>query len=259
MIKPIKYFFEAIIIYLFFIIIKITGLNFSRNFFSNIFKKIGPFVKSKRIIECNLKKFDKNLTNEMKKRIIEDMWSNYGKTFVEYMFLKKFRQTNEHIQIDGQEILEEVLNKDKPVIFISGHFANFELMSMEITKKGIPLAAIYRPLNNFFLNPFMEYLRKTYICKNQIKKGRQGVREAIEFIKDKCSIALMVDQRVSEGEKINFFNEKCFTTTLPAQLAFKFGLDIIPIFIQRKNKDFFFIKVHQPIDIKKYENKIEYL
>ena len=64
----------------------------------------------------------------------------------------------------------------------------FELMSMEITKKNIPLATIYRPLNNIFLNPLMEYLRKKYICKNQIKKGINGVRDAIKYIKKKHSI-----------------------------------------------------------------------
>ena len=69
------------------------------------------------------------------------------------------------------------------MIFISGHFANFELMSMAITQKQIPLATIYRPLNNLFLNPFMEYLRKKFICKNQIKKGINGVRDAIDYIK----------------------------------------------------------------------------
>ena len=73
--------------------------------------------------------------------------------------------------------------ENKPVIFISGHFANFELMSMEITKKNIQLATIYRPLNNFFLNPFMEYLRKKYVCKNQIKKGINGVREQLDILK----------------------------------------------------------------------------
>ena len=78
-------------------------------------------------------------------------------------------------------------------------------MSMEITKKNIPLATIYRPLNNIFLNPFMEYLRKKYICKNQIKKGIKGVKKTIEYINNNNSIALMIDQRVSEGEKINFF------------------------------------------------------
>ena len=76
-------------------------------------------------------------------------------------------------------------------------------MSMEITKK-IDLATIYRPLNNFYLNPLMEYLRKKYICKNQIKKGINGVRETIQHIKKGHSIALMVDQRVSEGELITF-------------------------------------------------------
>ena len=56
------------------------------------------------------------------------------------------------------------------MIFISGHFANFELMSMAITQKQIPLATIYRPLNNLFLNPFMEYLRKNLFVKIKLKK-----------------------------------------------------------------------------------------
>ena len=81
----------------------------------------------------------------------------------------------------------------------------------------------------------MEYLRrKKYVCKNQIKKGINGVREAIEYIKKGYSIALMIDQRVSEGEKINFFNKPALTTTLPAQLAIKYNIPIIPVFIERK-------------------------
>ena len=56
------------------------------------------------------------------------------------------------------------------MIFISGHFDNFELMAMHIEKSGVDLAAIYRPLNNPYLNPLMEKIRKNYICKKQIKK-----------------------------------------------------------------------------------------
>ena len=97
-----------------------------------------------------------------------------------------------------------MIKEKKPVIFISGHFANFELMSMEITKRNIPLATIYRPLNNIFLNPLMEFLRKKYVCPNQIKKGIKGVRESIEYLRNGYSVALMIDQRVSEGERINF-------------------------------------------------------
>ena len=109
------------------------------------------------------------------------MWKNYGMTFIEYVFLNFFRKSNSHLTIKGKENLSNISSDGKPVIFVSGHFANFELMSMEITKHNIPLATIYRPLNNKFLNLFMEYLRKKYICKNQIKKGINGVRDSIAF------------------------------------------------------------------------------
>tara|TARA_B100001996_G_scaffold379821_1_gene366173 strand:- start:874 stop:1731 length:858 start_codon:yes stop_codon:yes gene_type:complete len=257
MIKITKYFFEAFFIYLFFLISKLIGLTLSRIFFSFIFKKIGPIIKSDKIINKNLLKFSKSLSDRKKKEIKTSMWSNYGMTFVEYIFLNKFRKENLHIDIDGEKILEQIFINKKPVIFISGHFANFELMSMEITKKKIKLATIYRPLNNIFLNPFMEYLRKKYICKNQIKKGRVGVKEAIKFINNQHSIALMLDQRVSEGEKIKFFNENALTTTLPAQLALKHNLDIVPIFIERENTNFFKMKIYEPIKSSNFKNKFE--
>ena len=257
MIKPIKYFFEAFFIYLFFLIAKLIGLSLSRKIFSLIFKKIGPIIRSNNIIDQNLLKFSNKLPDQKKKEIISNMWSNYGMTFIEYVFLDNFKKGQLHIDIKGEEILKKISLNKKPVIFISGHFANFELMSMEITKKKINLATIYRPLNNFFLNPFMEHVRKKYVCKNQIKKGRRGVKEAIEFIKDQHSIALMVDQRVSEGEKIKFFDEEAFTTTLPGQLALKFNLDIVPIFIERKYDNLFKMKVYEPIKSSNFKNKFK--
>ncbi len=257
MIKIIKYFFEALLVYSFFIFSKLIGIKLSRKISSNLFIFFGPLIKKNNIIKNNLKKFPSNLSKEDEKDLINKMWSNYGMTFVEYIYLRKFRNSSSHITIKGEKILNEVFSKNKPVIFISGHFANFELMSMEITKKSIKLATIYRPLNNFFLNPFMEYLRKKFICKNQIKKGRSGVRESIEHIQKKNSIALMIDQRVSEGEKINFFNQEALTTTLPAQLALKFKLDIVPIHIERKKNDFFEMEILEPININNYKNKLD--
>ena len=100
------------------------------------------------------------------------MWNNYGRVFAEYMFMKDFRfgKLQQNIKIEGQNILEEIKNTNNQVVFISGHFSNFELMAMYLEKSGIKLSAIYRPLNNIFLNRIMEKIRKKYICKNQIKK-----------------------------------------------------------------------------------------
>ena len=185
------------------------------------------------------------------------MWKNYGMTFIEYIFLDKFRNSDQHIKIKDENNLSRIKQENKPVIFVSGHFANFELMSMEITKKNIPLATIYRPLNNIFLNPFMEYLRKKYICNNQIKKGINGVRDSIDYIKNNHCIALMIDQRVSEGENINFFNQSALTTTLPAQLSMKFDLDIVPVYIERDKDNNFLIEFYKRIDPKQFKNKFE--
>ncbi len=255
--RIIKYFFEALIIYLFFFIIKLLGLNLSKKIFSFLFRHIGPIIKSKKIIDENFKNFSVNISNIEKNLIISNMWSNYGKTFVEYIFLKKFRKENSHVKIIGKNILNDIKNSNKPVVFISGHFANFELMSMEITKAGVQLATIYRPLNNIFLNPFMEHLRRKYICKNQIKKGRRSMREIINYLEKKSSIALMIDQRLSEGEKISFFKKDASTTTLPAQIALKYALNIVPVFIERKKDDSFEIEFKKPINISNIKDKIQ--
>ena len=255
MIKLINYLIQALVIYIFFVLGKLLGLKYGRQFFSSIFSKIAPFFKPERIIHKNLTTFKKDITEMEKKEIISCMWSNYGKTFLEYMFLKTFRENNHFITIEGENILKRVKERKKPVIFISGHFANFELMSMQITKKEIPLAAIYRPLNNYFLNPLMEYLRRKYVCKNQIKKGTLGVREAVQYIKKGFSIALMIDQRVSEGEKIEFFGKPAFTTTLPAQLSIKYGLSIVPVFIER-DKENFKIRFYDEIKSSDFKDKL---
>ena len=257
MIKIIKYFFQSTLVYLFFFIGFILGIKLSREIFANLFSIIGPVFKSKKIIKNNLEIFSSYSSNIDAKKISKNMWRNYGMTFIEYIFLKQLRKNNTHISIKGENILNEIIKNKKSVIFISGHFANFELMSMEMTKKNLKLATIYRPLNNFFLNPFMEYLRKKYICSNQIKKGINGVRNAIEYIKRDFSIALMIDQRVSEGEKIDFFGKSALTTTLPAQLSIKYNLNIIPVYIERIKNNRFFIEFQDPINNKNYKDKIE--
>ena len=134
----------------------------------------GPFFKSKKVIKNNINICFDKISYEEKKKIINDMWKNYGMTFIEYVFLNYFKKNNSHMNIKGEEYLRQIQQEGKPVVFVSGHFANYELMSMEITKKNIPLATIYRPLNNFFLNPLMEHLRKNMFVKIRSKKGLKG-------------------------------------------------------------------------------------
>ena len=247
--KTIKYFFQFLIIFFLFLIYKILGLKISSNLSCVISKIFGPFFRSRKIIEQNILKAFPEIKTEELKKIINNMWGNYGRILSEYVFLKDFRKSKyqNNIEIIGQDILDEIKKNKEPVVFISGHFNNFELMAMHIEKSGIDLAAIYRPLNNKFLNFIMEKIRKKYICKEQIKKGIAGTRELLSYFKKNYSIALMVDQRVSQSIRSNFFTHKAYTTTIPAQFVRKFNCKIVPIYIERFNKTNFKLTVNKPI------------
>ena len=251
--NSVKYFIQFLIIIIFLLIFKILGLKLASRFSSIIISLIGPFFRSKKIIESNILKAIPNLNQNEIKKITHKMWKNYGRILSEYVFIKDFRNFNlkNNLQIEGQEILKKIKENNEPVIFVSGHFNNFELMAMHIEKSGINLAAIYRPLNNKFLNLIMEKIRTKYICKNQIKKGISGTKQMLSFFKKGLSVALMIDQRVSQGIKSNFFNHPAFTTTIPAQFVKKFNCRIVPIYIERVKDVNFKLTIYDPIEYSK--------
>ena len=247
--KHIKYFLEFIFIIFLFLIFKLIGLKLSRILASYLFINLGPLFRSKKTIYSNISLAFPNSEENVKKNISKKMWQSYGKILAEYIFIKNFRNLNseKYLNIKGQKILDDVKNSNEPVIFISGHFDNFELMAMHIEKSGINLAAIYRPLNNYFLNPTMENIRIKFICEKQIKKGISGTKEILKYFKSGTSIALMIDQRVSQGIRSSFFNKDALTTTIPAQFVKKFNCKIVPIFIERNNVENFNLEIMSPI------------
>ena len=255
--KFVKYFFEFIIIILFFIFCKLLGVKKSSDFACKIFKKIGPFIRSNTKTLQHIKIAFPNIKNEESIEMIESMWCNYGRTFAEYMHLEYFRKNNnQNITIENLEMFEELKNSNKPILFFSGHLANFELLAMYLDKNNFNISALYRPLNNIFLNPIMENLRKKHICKNQIPKtipGQQkykfGAKKLIKKIKNKENIAFMIDQKVTQGIQVDLFDRKALTMDLPAQMALKYGYVLQPLKIKRYDGINFKIIIDDPIQI----------
>tara|TARA_B100000676_G_C17897705_1_gene742813 strand:- start:205 stop:1056 length:852 start_codon:yes stop_codon:yes gene_type:complete len=250
--KILKYFLQFLFVIILFLIFKIIGLKYSSKLSGNIFSFLGPFFRSNKICHKNLIFAFPDLNEYERQKILKNMWLNYGKIFSEYLFINKLK-TADNLIIRNQEMLEKIKKRKEPVIFISGHFNNFELMAMHLERSGIDVAAIYRPLNNIFLNPIMEYIRKKYICKKQIKKGISGTKEILKEYKNGTSIALMIDQRVSEGIKSNFFGHEAFTTTIPAQFVKKFNTKIVPVYIERSADDKFHLEILEEITFSKNE------
>ncbi len=254
--KFIKYFFQFIFVVIFFSLFKILGPKLSSNFGGKLFEIIGPIFRSKIIIKKNLQIAMPSINDQEINKISKLMWNNYGRVFAEYMFIENFRfnKLSSNILVEGQDVLEKIKKSNQPAIFISGHFANFELMAMHIEKLGVDLAAVYRPLNNNFLNPIMEKMRIKYICRKQIKKGIAGTKELLKNFKNGTSIALMIDQRVTEGIMCEFFGEMARTTTIPAQFVKKFDANIVPVYIERTKNDDFKLKFYEILEFNQKES-----
>ena len=160
---------QFIFISFLFSVFRLIGFKNSSNFGFFIGKILGPIFRSKSSIIKNLNKA--NIEGNLEK-IASNILGNYGRIFAEYVHLKNFKndKLSKYISIEGKEYLDHIKKNKNKVIFVSGHFNNFELMAMQIEKEGINCAAIYRPLNNPYLNKEMEKIRKRDICKKVLGK-----------------------------------------------------------------------------------------
>ena len=250
--KIVRYFLEFILVIFFFLVFKIIGLKLSSDLGEIIGKYFGPLFRKKTIAKKNILIAFPDLNEKSINEMIERMWKNIGRIFGEYIHINKFSiidQKKIKIVFANKNNFELLKKNNKPVVFFSGHFANFELMAKCLQELGFNIGAIYRPLNNIFLNPIMEFIRKKYICPIQIEKGSNGTKKLIKHISTNSPLALMIDQRLSSSIRVPFFNQPATTTTTPAQLAIKYDALLVPVFLKRLEKTNFEFFIEEPLII----------
>ena len=255
--KIIRYFLEFILVIFFFLIFKIIGLKLSSKLGEIIGKYFGPLFRKKAIAKKNILIAFPNINETSIDQIIDNMWRNIGSIFGEYIHINKFSIQDEEknkIVFTNKNNLQILKNNKKPIVFFSGHFANFELMAKCLRELEFNIGAIYRPLNNIFLNPIMEFIRKKYICSIQIEKGSAGTKKLIKHISANNPLALMIDQRLSSSIRVPFFNQPATTTTTPAQLSIKYDALLVPVFLKRLKKTKYEFFIEEPLVVKKTNN-----
>ena len=248
--KIIRYFLEFILVIFFFLVFKIIGLKLSSDLGEIIGKYFGPLFRKKTIAKKNILIAFPNFNEKSINEMIERMWKNIGRIFGEYIHINKFSiidNNKKKIVFTNRDNVEILKKNNKPIVFFSGHFANFELMAKCLQELGFDIGAIYRPLNNIFLNPIMEFIRKKYICPIQIEKGSNGTKKLIKHISNNNPLALMVDQRLSSSIRVPFFDQPATTTITPAQLAIKYDALLVPVFLKRLEKTNFEFFIEEPL------------
>jgi KDO2-lipid IV(A) lauroyltransferase len=248
--KIIRYFLEFILVIFFFLVFKIIGLKLSSDLGEIIGKYFGPLFRKKTIAKKNILIAFPNFNEKSINEMIDRMWKNIGRIFGEYIHVNKFSiidNNKKKIVFTNRNNMEILKKNNKPIVFFSGHFANFELMAKCLQELGFDIGAIYRPLNNIFLNPIMEFIRKKYICPIQIEKGSNGTKKLIKHISNNNPLALMVDQRLSSSIRVPFFDQPATTTITPAQLTIKYDALLVPVFLKRLEKTNFEFFIEEPL------------
>ena len=249
--KFIRYSIEMQFLLFFYVFCKLLRIDKSSKSIGFVAEKIGPLLGISKRADKNLKKAFQNLNFEERKRIIEKMWNNLGRTSAEFFNIKTLIKDEDRIKIKGKNVIEKY--KNQGVIYVSGHLANWEFIPIAIMRKDKKVAAVFRESNNFLFNNWMIKQRKL-ITKNQFPKGISGTKEILNFLKNKGSVAMLVDQKLSNGVKAKFFKMNAMTASVPATLALKYRYPIVPLNVRRIKNVTFEIEFFPSIEINESGN-----
>lgn len=249
--KFIRYSIEMQFLLFFYVFCKLLRIDKSSKSIGFVAEKIGPLLGISKRADKNLKKAFQNLNFEERKRIIEKMWNNLGRTSAEFFNIKTLIKDEDRIKIKGKNVIEKY--KNQGVIYVSGHLANWEIIPIAIMRKDKKVAAVFRESNNFLFNNWMIKQRKL-ITKNQFPKGISGTKEILNFLKNKGSVAMLVDQKLSNGVKAKFFKMNAMTASVPATLALKYRYPIVPLNVRRIKNVTFEIEFLPSIEINESGN-----
>ena len=244
--KLIRYAMEMLLIVLLSIYCKLFNIDKTSKQIGLLSRKLGPKLGISKRANQNLLKAIPTLNKRKRLEIIRDMWENLGRTSAEFFNIKTLIKEKSRINIKGREILEE--NKNNGVIYVSGHIANWEIIPIAIKEVDHLVGAVFRESNNYFFNKWMIQKRKL-ITEYQFPKGPSGVKEILNFLKNNGSVAMLVDQKLSNGVKVKFFGQNAMTASTPASLSLKYGYPVIPLRVKRKDNVNFEVEFFNKIEI----------
>ena len=233
-----SYAVEAILIHFVLSILKIFPYRTRIYAGSLIFRIfISPLTGNKKRIESNLNLVMPNLLENEKNKLATRCLDNIGMTMFELLSPKEFKLAGQRAKVLGPGIalLERARDESKPVILISGHFGNYDVIRANLISKGYELGALYRPMNNPYFNA--TYLKSiSSIGVPLFARGNNGMAEMMKFLRDGKSIALLIDQHMANGEPLKFFGKTAFTATSAAKMALKYDAILMPFFVVRKGR-----------------------
>lgn len=216
-----------------------------------LFKAIGPLTPNKRIAVRNISIAFPDLSPAERDALMTAQWDNLGRTFFEFLISDRLALSSGRVQVENMERLHEIATAGRPVVFVSGHLSNWEVMPATIVQAGVPCQITYRAANNPYVDRRIRAARARYGVTLFAPKGGEGARELLAAMEHGQSVALMNDQKFNGGVAAPFFGRMAHTAPGPTRLALKFGCVLQPMSVQRTKGARFRVVVHDPIDVER--------
>ena len=238
---------EALLFDLASLVLRALPVDFVSDMGGALFRWLGPLTSSHAIAARNIDLAFPDLTPQARAALLKDQWESLGRTFFEFPITDRITPASGRVEVVGGERLTEIAAAGEPVVFVSGHFSNWEVMPLTIVQFGVVCQMTYRAANNPFVDARIKASRARYGVQLFAPKGGEGSRELLEATGRGESVALMNDQKFNGGVAAPFFGHLAHTAAGPTRLALKFGAVLQPMSVQRIKSAWFKVVVHEPI------------
>ncbi|MBL0968291.1 MAG: lipid A biosynthesis acyltransferase [Brevundimonas sp.] len=229
--------------------LRLLGVEGASNLGGWLLKTLGPKTGTHRTVTRNIRIAFPDMPAAEREALALDAWERVGRTFAETPLLDRITLDSGRVEVVGMERLHAIRDSGKPVVFVSGHIANFELMAAVILASGVPCQITYRAANNPYVDEQIRTARARYGVKLFAPKGGDGARELLAGMQRGESVALMNDQKFSEGPEVQFFGQPVNAAPGPSRLALRFGTVVVPMSVVRLPGVRFRVTAHEPIEL----------
>lgn len=248
--RTVRYALEGVAAKLGFMLFGALPLDLASALGGGLMRRIGPHLPVSDTARRNLARAFPDYSADRIEQTVRAMWDNIGRTAAEIPHLEAFHcyRPDGRIEVRGIEHIDRARDDGVAGIFFSGHFANFELLGLSLTQRGIDLVNTYRAANNPYVDRLVMRVRRRARGRHAAK-GTHAGREIVRALRAGEHVAMLIDQKQNEGIAVPFFGHDAMTGPAVARLALKFGCPLIPADIERLEGARFRLTIHAPVEL----------
>lgn len=210
---------------------------------------VAPVAGYRKRVRNNLRLIFPDMAPAEVKRLERAVPNNAGRVLAELFSSDDFVRHLGKLELSGPgvEALIKAREERRPIIGVSGHFGNYDVMRLAMVQNGFSIGALYRPFANKYFNRYYSKALET-VAKPVFPQGRKGLTDMLRHLKNGNMIAILADQRADDGERLSFFGHDALTPISAAELALKYDAMLFCAYgIRRANGVDFEMVIEEPI------------